>query len=253
MQKLILSLLALISFTTFCGVVLAAPACQTPPAMIDLDAKFSELSTTAKKRASDCYAARLLWAETRETDYTCPSGDYNADARPHTREILSYQIAVATVFAAIDEDAFRYSKSLQCMRERDVMKWDQTNSIVIHGDGNSVAWYEQKYQAVCQIWYIEKLLAMPEDRSKEFIQTTEAYPQWFDCSRLAKQKVQALDNLVALLAANGIGKWYENDKDKFITQVKGKYRTLIVKLVDYMKLVSTAVSKLDTYLTKTIR
>jgi hypothetical protein len=61
MQKLILSLLSIFVFTTFCGVVFAAaPTCPTPPQMIDLDVKFSELSAKAQKRASDCYAARLL-------------------------------------------------------------------------------------------------------------------------------------------------------------------------------------------------
>jgi hypothetical protein len=139
------------------------------------------------------------------------------------------------------------------MRGRDVVKWMETNRIVIHGDGASVAWYASKYQAACQIWYIERLLSTPEAIVDTYLQTTDTYPQWFDCSRLAQGKIQALENLTALLAANGIAKWYENDKDKFINQVKGKYKTLVVKLADYMKLVSTAVSKLDTYLTNTIR
>lgn len=139
MQKLILSLLALISFTTFCGVVLAAPTCQTPPAMIDLESKFNELSDTAVFNIEDCLAARNTRTESSITDFTCPSGDYNTSDRPHTDEVLAYQLAVATVFAAIDEDALKYSKSLQCMRERDPIKWTETNRIVIHGDGASVA------------------------------------------------------------------------------------------------------------------
>lgn len=253
MQKIIFSLLALSLSTLFCGFVVAAPTCPTPPQMIDLDARFSELSTKSQKRASDCYAARLLWAETREADYTCPSGDYNTDARPHTKEILSYQIAVATVFEEIDDNAMDYARSLQCMRDRDPIKWSETNRIVLHGDGESVIGYDQLYQWVCQIGYIEKLLAMPDAIVGAYLQTSETYPQWFDCDSLASSKVQALENLTTLLAANGVGKGYENDKDTFINQVKGKYKTLVVKLADYMKLVSTAVSKLDTYLTNTIR
>ena len=73
MQKLILSLLVFFLFTTFCGVVTAAPTCPTPPQMIDLDVKLGELSEKAKKRATECYAARDKTKESRVTDYTCPS------------------------------------------------------------------------------------------------------------------------------------------------------------------------------------
>jgi hypothetical protein len=140
------------------------------------------------------------------------------------------------------------------MRERDPIKWIETNRIVIHGDGNTVLWYEQKYRDVCQIWYIEKLLTVADNSIIDaYLKTSDTYPQWFDCSSLATRKVKALDNLTALLAANWVSKWYQNDKDTFISQVKGKYKTLIEKLVDYIKLVSMAVSKLDTYLTRTIR
>ncbi len=218
--------------------------------MIDLESKFNELSDTAVFNIEDCLAARNTRTESSITDFTCPSGDYNTSDRPHTDEVLAYQLAVATVFAAIDEDALKYSKSLQCMRERDPIKWTETNRIVIHGDGASVEWYSQKYHDICDETFIIRLINTP---TQKYIKSTDFAPQWFDCKDLADAKVQALDNLTALLAANGIGKWYENDKDKFITQVKGKYKTLIVKLADYMKLVSTAVSKLDTYLTNTIR
>jgi hypothetical protein len=139
MQKLIFSLLGLFLFTTFCGIVSAAPTCPTPPAMIDLESKFSELSTTAVSNIKKCITARGGGKESSITDFTCPSGDYNIGERSYTNEVLAYQIAVATVFAVIDEDALRYSKALQCMRGRDVVKWMETNRIVIHGDGASVA------------------------------------------------------------------------------------------------------------------
>jgi hypothetical protein len=140
MQKLILSLLGILSFTTFCGfVAAAAPTCPPPPQMIDLDAQFTTLSAIAKERATKCYEARNKSEESHIGEFTCPSGDYNTDARPHTREILSYQIAVATVFEAIDKSTLQYTQSLQCMRERDPIKWIETNRIVIHGDGASVA------------------------------------------------------------------------------------------------------------------
>jgi hypothetical protein len=47
---------------------------------------------------------------------------------------------------------------------------------------------------------------MPDVLVDAYLQTSETYPQWFDCSSLATRKVQALDNLTMLLAANGVGK-----------------------------------------------
>jgi hypothetical protein len=138
MQKLLLSFLVVFFVTMFHGVVLAAPTCPPPPQMIELDAQFNTLSATAKERITKCLAARRDSQESSITDFSCPSGDYNRDARPHTREILSYQIAVATVFEEIDKSAMEYAHSLQCMRERDPIKWIETNRIVIHGDGNTV-------------------------------------------------------------------------------------------------------------------
>jgi hypothetical protein len=135
MQKLIFSFFAIMFFTTSCGVVFAAPTCPAAPEMIDLNAKFSEISDTAVLNIEACLSAREQRTESSITDFTCPSGDSNTSSRPHAEEVLAYQLAVATVFATIDKNAMTYAESVQCIRERDPIKWIETNRIVIHGDG----------------------------------------------------------------------------------------------------------------------
>lgn len=203
MQKLIHSLLAFFLFTTFCGVVAAAPTCPEVPEMIDLDAEWDTISDDAVFNIEECLAARNTRTESSITDFSCPSGDSNASNRPHSNEVLAYQLAVATIFAAIDKNSLEYAKSLQCVRERDPIKWDQTNRIVIHGDGASVIGYDQLYHAACQEATILRLI---NTESKKYITSTDFAPQWFDCMDLADAKVKALDNLTILLASQGISK-----------------------------------------------
>lgn len=109
--------------------------------------------------------------ESSITDYICPSGDYNSSSRPHTREVLAYQLAVAAVFQKIDENAIQYAKSLQCMRDTDPIKWQQT--IKIFTDNNTG--YASKYQSTCSIPFVIGLLNIDPENLK--IETTDTFPQ----------------------------------------------------------------------------
>lgn len=83
----------------------SSPTCPVPQPMIDLDREFDKISTDAKNRARECILARAENRESSIKDYVCPSGDFSEGDRPYTDEILAYQIAVATVFQAIDNIA----------------------------------------------------------------------------------------------------------------------------------------------------
>lgn len=128
----------------------ASPSCPPPPPMIDLNAESGSLSTLAQERARTCYAARLTRSETAITDFVCPSGDYDQNDRPYTREILAYQIAVATVFQAIDKNSLQYAKSLQCLRQKDPIIWQQSNKVFT----DTQYGYASKYEAACNMSYI---------------------------------------------------------------------------------------------------
>lgn len=234
-------LFILVGILSLSSDIFAAPAiCQEAPEMIQIDALIPEISEIAIARAQECYAARLVQTENSIIDYICPSGDYSWSNRPHTREILAYQLAVAAVFQKIDENAIQYSKSLQCKRDTDPIKWQQT--LKIFTDNNTG--YASKYEATCSIPFILGLLNIDPENKK--IETTDTFPQW-DCQTLAKAKSEALHNLGLLLASNWVGKGFQNDKDNFLEGVKWAYRNLLNKMDNYLKIVGRAIHKLDTY------
>jgi hypothetical protein len=179
--------------------------------MIDLDREFENLSNLVRTRAKECIIARSENRESSIKDYVCPSGDFSEGDRPYTDEILSYQIAVATVFQAVDKVALTHARSLQCIRQKDPIIWQQSNKIFT--DLNSG--YAAQYQKVCSEGYILNLLNKKE---QSIVTTSDAFPQY--CQNLANAKIRALDNLVTLLTAKAIGKSYQNDKDEFLTRVK---------------------------------
>lgn len=246
MKKALFFIIWFFSFTLFSSVTFSTPVCPEIPEMIDLEIEKGGLSALAIANTLACLDARSARAESTITDFTCPSWDFNATDRPHTDEILAYQIAVAAVFKAIDTNAMQYAQNLQCNRDTDPIKWQQ--AIKIFTDSNNG--YASKYYSTCSIAYITDLLNADPDNP--IIKTTETFPQG-DCMLLARAKVDALHNLWLLLASNGVGKWFQNDKDIFLDEVKTKYSILLDKVSNYLRVVGRAVAKLDKYLSNTVR
>lgn len=251
MKRTLFLIIWFLCFTLFSGVTFgAAPVCLPPPIMIDLGAQQQALSQVAKSRYEQCKTARIAQKEASITDFVCPSGNFSEADRPHADEIIAYQIAVATVFQAIDTNSMLYAQSLHCNRDTDPIKWQQT--IKIFTDSNSG--YAAKYYSACNISYIVSLLnTIWQDGQLIFdtIQTSDTFPQY--CEYLASRKVDALHNLGILLASNGVGKWFQNDKDIFINAVKTKYSNLLDKVSNYLRVVGRAVKKLDKYTTNPIQ
>jgi hypothetical protein len=155
-------------------------------------------------------------------------------------------MATAMVFQQIDKNSMQYAKNLQCNRDTDPIKWQQ--AIKVFTDSNNG--YASKYNATCSIPYILDLLNA--DPANPRVQSTDAFPQ-ADCMLLARAKVEALHNLGLLLASNGVGKWFQNDKDTFLDAVKTKYSALLDKISNYMRIIGRAVPKLDKYTPTTIQ
>jgi len=212
--------------------------------MIDLDREFENLSSLARARARECILARSQNRESSIKDYVCPSGDFSEGDRPYTDEILSYQIAVATVFQAVDKVALTHARSLQCIRQKDPIIWQQSNKVFT----DLTSGYALQYQKVCSEGYILNIL---NKKWQSIVTTSDAFPQY--CQNLANAKIRALDNLVTLLAAKAIWKSYQNDKDEFLTRVKWKYAALLEKSSRYFRTMSQAVAKLDAYIKVTLK
>ena len=263
MQKilfLIISLVALLWFAQGTSAVgmcrFESTTCPEPPTVtIDLAGKMDELSTRARDNITRCLTARKERTESTIKDFSCPSGDFNSSDRPHTDEILSYQIGVATAFDMIDQEAVcQYARSLQCMRDHDPIKWQQTNEYYIRDTNKG---YSGAYQKVCDVDFMLTLLNRSTQRQGQqiidIIRTSDAFPQYSDCSALASSKVQALENLTTLLASKWVGQAFQNDKDTFMNQVKWRYKTLLDKVRDYMKTVEDAVKGMTKYITNPIQ
>ena len=174
MKKILVLIATFLTFTLFSGVTFSAPVCPVLPEMIDLEVEKERLSSAAILNTEACFDARATRTESTITDFTCPSGDFIGE-RPLTDEVLAYMIAVSAVFQAIDTNSMQYAKNLQCNRDTDVIKWQQT--IRDFTDA-----YKIKYQSTCDLAYIMSLLNV--DPERPYIKTTETFPQ-ADCMILA--------------------------------------------------------------------
>ena len=92
----------------------------------DLKKEVLTLREEARSAIESCIEARQKNKESSITDFSCPSGDTIAGTnQPFTNEVLAYQVAVAKVFAKIDESAEKYMKELSTCREQDSVVWTE--------------------------------------------------------------------------------------------------------------------------------
>lgn len=243
---IVTSVLCIIWFLSWSHVSAAPVVCPVVPEMVDIYAEAEALWAQARSRYALCKSARDARNESSVTDFVCPSGDFNLDNRWHQDEILAYQLAFATVFERIDMASLQHAKALYCIRNNDPIAWQQ--SIKVFTDDR--VGYAGQYLNTCSISYIIGLLNV--DPNNTIIKTTDVLPQ-ASCSDLARRKIDALHNLSLLIAAEGVSKSYENYKDTFINMLKSKYGELLDKFSYWIRLVDTAMHKLDKYLQETIR
>lgn len=252
-KKIFLNIIGIVFFCFFHVAFSAGPVCTEPPELIDIDAVMWEMQVKAKANIIECIDAYTLSKEASITTFSCPSGSmFVDDFQGITSERMAYRIGVATMFQYIDENALAFARSLQCIRERDPIKW--YNSTIQVLGGWSVQWYADRYREVCSLSRIQQLLIEPTywAISKEkIITTTETFP--YDCDTIANKKILALENLITLLQNKGIEKSFQNDKSQFMESVKTRYSGLVEKFSRYFRSMGQAVSKLDSYLRRTIQ
>jgi hypothetical protein len=230
-------------------------ACSVnPPDIPDPETMKQEIRDEAKAQTKDCIEARKNGNATTAVDadkwYICPSGEYwEGDTSMVIDEgTLFYNIATAIAFKKIDEKAKKYSESLQCSREPSPVVWMESIRKAVDGVGETPG-YADVYTRVCDTEYVLSMFDQKTLEEKPEIATSLTFPQIL-CKKYAEAKWQSITNLWHMLMSAGISKSYQNDKDKLIDTVKGKYKNLLEKFHNYLMIFDRAIKALDKF-TKT--
>lgn len=238
--SILVSLLLIVSFL-YVDAVWAASDLLCPA-----KAKKSLTAEEIGAKIKECLDARnaVPSRESSITEFYCPSGDFTiTDGRPLNNDTIPYHVAVALIFAEIDQTALAYMCDLREMREKDPVKWTEDIrkkfELTTASDVNTLA---ESYLWVCNFWYIEMRIGN-NTKDEAWIKSTNTYPQSI-CKSIAKRKVQAWYNMAYILMWDGIAKSYQNDKDTFIGKVKSKYSVIIDKYNQYVLLAGNTIKNL---------
>ena len=105
---------------------------------------------------------------------------FMANNQSITDQTLRYLVSVSISFNKIDTDILKYMHDLQKLRVANPTEWVETIS-------KCTDKIQETYANVCGFRIIESRLN--EDKNKEYITTTNVYPQSL-CADLAIKKVQ---------------------------------------------------------------
>lgn len=174
-----------------------------------------------------------------ETKYTCPGGgDFQKEnSKVLTQQVYTCAAFMSLSFSAIDESAKKWMAELQKQRNPDFNVWSADIDMTFTELSDT-------YYAVCKLPNLtvaETQGDLPCARLYDFFPETT-------CNQLARQKADAWRNAGYILAAKGIAKNAQNDKDVFVDQKKTKYSELVNKWNSYKRIVANAVAKMTAYI-----
>ena len=214
----------------------------------DLKKEVLALREETRSAIESCIEARKKNKESSITDFSCPSGDTIAGTnQPFTNEVLAYQVAVAKVFAKIDESAEKYMKELSACREQDSVVWTEDIRKNIEWTANQDG-YTTWYRQACSFGFLEEnILRGRWEGETTYTLSTNLYPQSDFCLARADKKADAWTKMGYILMGQGIAKSYQNDKDIFAESVKWAYKKLLDKFHSYVMIIDRAVSKMTGY------
>jgi hypothetical protein len=201
-----------------------------------------------------CLSKRKELQESSITDFYCPSGDYTyADWRVLNDNTIPYHIMIAQLLAQIDEDALKYMCTLRELREKDVTVWteDLRKKFESSSEWENKSFYD-RYAEVCTVKHIVEKMRLMDTPEKSWVTKIESFPQSI-CEGIVARKIQAWRNMGKILMNEGMGKSYQNDKDKFVDKVKGKYSVIIDKYIQYSRIAGRAISNLTALPKETIQ
>lgn len=201
-----------------------------------------------------CLSKREKHDESSITDFYCPSGDYTyADWRILNDNTIPYHIMVSQLFAEIDEEALKYMCQLRELRVHDATSWteDLRKKFESSSEAKYLSFFD-RYKEVCKIDYIWEKMKLMDTPKKSWITKVETYPQSI-CEGIVDGKIRAWRNMGKILMNEWMGKASQNDKDKFIDKVKGKYAIIIEKYLHYSRVAGKGISNLTALPKETIQ
>lgn len=178
-----------------------------------------------------------------ETKYTCPSGSIQQnDGKTLSQQAYTCAAKMSLSFSAIDEAAKKWVAELQKQREPDFNVWSADID-------KTFAELNDTYFSVCKITTFTM-----GDSAWEVacVKTFDFFPE-SECAKLARQKADAWRNAWYILAAKGIAKNTQNDKDEFVDRKKTKYSELINKWNSYKRIVANSVAKMTAYIRSPVK
>lgn len=250
MQKFVFlqkfSIIVILIFGIFCvNTVFAdeAPVCPFPH-------KIEATADEILAKVAECQKARENNTTATITEYSCPAGDFTIeDNQPITPERLARNIATNILMNEADKKMTEYMRGLQKFRSKDTIAWTQTYMSCIARDPkeNLTSFYNQ----ICEFSFVSNFLNNNSEK-KAIITTTEAYPDQ-TCLKLAQKNIAKWKNMGANLATAAMYKSYENDRDRFVEGVQGKYRSIIEKFHNYQKIIFRASAKIKNYIREAVK
>jgi hypothetical protein len=125
------------------------------------------------------------------------------------------------MFGKIDESVEQYMHSIESCRSKDSVAWTESIRKTLEGEGTKPG-YQTWYQNVCTWGTVEDALlrAQKGSNEKNYVLTSDMYPQQDACLAKVQAKMTAWTDLAHMLMSKGIAKSYQNDKDTFAESVK---------------------------------
>jgi hypothetical protein len=180
---------------------------------------------------------------TDETKYICPDGSFQQrDGKVLSQQAQTCAAKMSLSFSAIDEAAKKWIAELQKQREPDFNVWSADID-------KTFAELNDTYFSVCKT----TTFSTPDNPQElACAKTFDFFPE-SECMKLARQKADAWRNAWYILAAKGIAKNAQNEKDEFVDRKKTKYSELINKWNSYKRIVANSVAKMTAYIRSPVK
>lgn len=238
----------LLSYEGVSAFEIACPP-QTPKTEAELTPTYlsSKIESCLKARAE-----RKEASLSQQEDFYCPSGNFFLpDGQPTSTGRIATQVAISIYLAEIDKEILSYLCQLRETRETDTvvsyedarkkLEWKWPNSGIL-----------EKYNKICTVDFMMNKINESGENGKKWIVTTSTFPE-----NICKSKIQAKKrwwlNLASILVSDSAAKWYENDKDNFLSKIKTKYDKIREKFHSLLELLDKATMNMDTYIKNAVK
>lgn len=194
-------------------------------------------------------------------DFYCPSGNFSIqDNQAITDWRIAMQIGISMLFSAIDYDALTKICEMRESRETDPMVWQKwINETFLTSANDETKWDSpdksvlSRYRELCDNGGVNIMnIVNANSEGKRWISNMSSFPESL-CLKRAEQKSKTWANVGYILMNEGIAKWYQNDKDKYIDKVKTKYDTVREKFHTLLEYIDKSTANLTNLIKKAVK